>query len=193
MHKLLLLAILLAAAFGVVQAQDEEAFAERELVTVLNMGADVFEPDLWLASGSETITNTTVSWQSTFESGFSALSFANYLHFDTGYTLDGLDTFFNDDWFEQTFISWEEVEKTNVCFDDDLTLHEFTLAYRDAEDRLTYYALRYWVEPISETRVMAWHIAFATTYADGTPNTEGQTQLDEYSARLYPELPGCGL
>src|SRR5690606_14459619 len=104
MHKLLLLAMLLAAAFGVVQAQDEEAFAERELVTVLNMGADVFEPDLWLASGSETITNTTVSWQSTFESGFSALSFANYLHFDTGYTLDGLDTFFNDDWFEQTFI-----------------------------------------------------------------------------------------
>lgn len=187
----ILLAIVLVTAFGAAAAQ--EGFEERELVTVLNMGADVFEPDLWLASGSETITGTTVSWQSTFESGFSGLSFANYLHFDTGYTLDGLDTFFNDDWFAQTFVSWEEVEKTNVCFDDDLTLHEFTLAFRDTEDNLTYYALRYWVEPVSETRVMAWHIAFATTYSDGTPNTEGEAMLDEYSQRMYPDLPGCDL
>lgn len=192
MRKLILLALLLVAAFGMVKAQDEEPMAERELITVLNFGAEVFEPDLWLASGSETITNTTAAWQSTYESGFSALSFANYLHFDTGYTLDGLDAFFNDDWFAQTFISWEEVEKTNVCFDDDLTLHEFTLAFRDSEDNLTYYALRYWVEPVSETRVLAWHVAFATTFSDGTPNPDGYDQLDEYSERMYPDLPGCG-
>jgi hypothetical protein len=191
MRNWILVAIILVTICGTAAAQD--TFEERELITVLNFGADVFEPELWLASGSESITNTTVSWQSTYESGFSGLSFANYLHFDTGYTLDGLDAFFNDDWFNQTFISWEDLQKTNVCFDGDLTLHEFTLAFRDSENNLTYYGLRYWVEPVSETRVLAWHIAFAITYSDGTPNPDGQAQLDDYGERMYPNLPGCGL
>ena len=191
MRKLgLILAVVMM--FGAVAlAQDETTFPERELITVLKMGDQVFEPDLWLASGTENVASTTATWQSKSIAGFSGLSFLSYLHFDSGYTLDGLDQFFNDDWFAQTFAAWEDVQKTSVCYDGDVTLHEFTLAFRDASNNLTRYALRYWVDPLTETRVRAWHIAVATTYADGTPNPDGQTTLDDYAARMYPDLPDC--
>ena len=90
-NKLLILLALLVLSSGML-AQDE-AFPEREIITVLDMGSTVFESDLWLASGAENIGSTTATWQSTFESGFSALSFINYLHFDEGYTLDDWTTF----------------------------------------------------------------------------------------------------
>ena len=102
-----------------------------------------------------------------------------------------LDSFFSDTWFEQSFLNWEDVRKINVCFDGDVTLHEFDLAFRDAGDNVSRYGLRYWIEPVSETRVRAWHIAIATSYADGRPNPDGETLLDDYAARIYPDLPTC--
>ena len=189
-NVVLILLALLVPMTGVL-AQDEEAFPEREIITVLDLGSEVFEPDLWLASAAETSTSTTATWQSTFESGFSALSYINYLHFDGGYTLEGLEDFFNNDWFEQTFINWEDLRQTDLCFDDDVTLYEFTLAYRDSNDNVTNYTMRYWTEPLTETRVLTWYVAIATTYAQGGTIPDALEQLDDYSARMYPDLPGC--
>lgn len=188
--RYLLLVVLLAALGGAALAQG--TFPEREIITVLKMGENVFELDWWRASASETGASTTASWQSTPESGFSGVSFINYLHFDTGYNVEELDALFNDEWFAQTFAGWEELRKTNVCFDGDVTLHEFTLAYREASGSLARYALRYWVDPVSETRVRAWHVAFATTYSDGSADPRGRQLLDDYAARIYPDLISCG-
>jgi hypothetical protein len=183
--------LILLALFALGAGTLAQEFPEREIITVLDMGTDVFEPDLWLASAAETRTNTTATWQSTFESGFSALSYISYLHFDEGYTLDGLDDFFGNDWFEQTFVSWEDLRQTDLCFDDDVTLYEFTLAFRDANDNVTRYTMRYWTDPLTETRVRTWYIAFATTYSDGTSIPDALEQLDDYSARIYPDLSTC--
>jgi hypothetical protein len=190
MRKLLpLVLVLLLLSANALWAQDE--IEQAEILTVLLDADGVFEPEFWLASAAENLASTTVTWQSRAESGFSGLSYLSYLHFETGYSLDNLDALFDDDWFTQTFTGWEDLRKTNVCFDEDLTLHEFTLAFRDSSDNLTAYALRYWIEPVSETRVRAWYISFATSFADGTPNEEGLDLLDEYAERMYPDLPGC--
>ncbi len=193
MRKITMLLILLglSGVFATTAAQDGSPALEREIITVLRMGEGIFEPELWRASAAENLASTTATWQSTFESGYGGTSFLNYLHFSTGYSLDELDSFFDEDWFAETFINWEDARKTNVCFDDDLTLHEFTLVYRDNQDNLTEYALRYWVEPVSETRVRTWHVAFPSTLPDGSPSPEGQALLDDYAARMYPDLPGC--
>ncbi|HLV34024.1 MAG TPA: hypothetical protein VKY59_02870 [Spirillospora sp.] len=191
MRNLAIIVLLIAAFGAAVMAQDADESVEREIITVLKMGDEVFEPEMWLASAGETTSYTTATFQPRREAGFSAVSFINYLHFDTGYTLDGLDDFFNDTWFEQAFAGWEELRKTNVCFNGDVTLHEFTLAYRESNGGLARYVMRYWVDPISETRVRAWHIAFATTFADGTTDARGRELLDEYSARMYPDFPAC--
>jgi hypothetical protein len=192
MRKLLVVILILLFLSALsVQAQDE--VPQAEILTVLLDADGIFEPDLWLSSAAENLASTTATWQSRMESGFSGLSYMNYLHFDTGYSLDNLDALFDDDWFQQTFAGWEDLRKTNVCFDEDLTLHEFTLAFRDSNNSLTAYALRYWIEPVSETRVRAWYISFATVFADGTPNEEGLDLLDDYAERMYPDLPDCAV
>jgi hypothetical protein len=173
----------------VVQAQDP--FEQPEIITVLLMAENVFETGLWQASASENLVSTTATWQSRPESGFSGLSFLNYLHLDTGYTLDSLDELFDDDWFEETFAAWDDLRKTNVCYDDDTTLHEFTLAFVDANGNSTPYSLRYWVDPVNESRVRVWYISFATAFGDGSPNAEALDMLDSYSERMFPDLPDC--
>ena len=184
--------LLIVLCFGAmtVHAQ-EESPPQAEILTVLLMTDGVFEPDLWLASASENLSSTTVTWNSRADSGFSGLSYLSYLHFDTGYTLDGLDALFDDDWFGQTFAGWQDLHKTNVCYDGDLTLHEFTLSYKDGAGNVTPYALRYWIEPVNESRVRAWYVAFATAYADGSPNGDALDLLDEYATRMYPDLSSC--
>ncbi len=191
MRTVLLIFLLLLVSISGAIAQDDELFPEREIITVLDFGADVFEPGLWLASAAESLSSTTATWQSTLEAGFSALSFINYLHFDDGYTLAGLDEFFSNDWFEQTFVNWEDLRQTDLCFDDDVTLYEFTLAFRDSNDNLTRYAMHYWTEPVTETRVLTWYLAVATTYSDGSSIPDARDQLDEYSARINPDLAAC--
>ena len=42
-----------------------------------------------------------------------------------------------------------------------MTLYEFTLAFRDAGDNVTGYSMRYWTDPLTETRVRTWYLAFA--------------------------------
>ena len=192
MRKLIpfLLIVLLLAPTA--RAQDTDTpITEREIITVLKMGDDVFEHDLWRASAAETAGSTTATWLPTPESGYGAVSHIDYLHFDAGYTAARLNELFNQQWFADTFVNWEDVRKTNVCFDGDITLHEFSLSFRDSNDNVTQYDLRYWVDPVSETRVRTWHIAFATTYTDGTPNPESAARLDEYAARMYPDFPAC--
>jgi len=191
MRNVLLILLALLGLTASTVAQDEPSFPEREIITVLNMGADVFEPDLWLANAAESASRTTATWQSTFEAEFSALSHIEYLHFDEGYTLDSLDDFFGNDWFEQTFVNWEELRQTNLCFDGDVSLYEFTLAFRDSNDNVTQYVMRYWTDPITESRVRTWYIAFATTYAEGGTIPDARGQFDDYSARMYPVLPAC--
>jgi hypothetical protein len=189
MRKILVIGLILLLGVPVAQAQEEPA--EFELIQVLLMGAEVFEPDVWYASGSETASTTSAIWQPRPSAGFSGISGLSYLHFDTGYTLDGLDEFFDDTWFDQTFVNWQDLRKTNLCFDDEITLHEFTLAFQDSRDNVTRYAMRYWVEPMDDTRVRAWYIIIATTFADGTTDPEGRTRLDDYAARLYPNFVSC--
>jgi hypothetical protein len=192
MRRIILLLLIVFLVALVAQAQDTDAPpAEREIITVLQMGDGVFENDLWRASAAETASSTTATWLPIPESGYGAISHIAYLHVDDGYTPTGLDELFNDQWFADTLANWEDVRKTNVCFDGDITLHEFSLAFRDANDNVTQYDLRYWVDPVSETRVRTWHIAFATTFSDGAPNPKSAAWLDDYARRMYPDLPAC--
>lgn len=184
-----LLVMLLLLSGLSVQAQD--SFADAEIITVLLMADGVFEPSLWQASASENLASTSATFQSRFDSGFSGLSYLNYVHFPTGYTLDSLDELFDDEWFDDTFAAWEGLRKINVCYAEDLTLHEFTLAFRDGNGNSTPYTMRYWVDPVNESRVRTWYITFPTAFADGSPNPESLDMLDEYSARMFPELPAC--
>lgn len=178
---LIVLALLLglALAVGAQDVEDEEELPPlREIYLALSFGDEVFEPDLWLASATEGDVRTTAVWNA---GQLSALSYLDLLHFDEGYTAEGIDAFFNDNWFAAAFANYETWERTAVCYfnddDLDLTLHEFTMTTGGTE-----YTMRYWIDLFSETRVAAIFIVF--------PATSSLT-LDDYAARLYPDLSTC--
>lgn len=175
--KLMILAVVICCGAGLMSSAQEmdEPSPEREIYTALGYGDGVFEPDLWLASAAETTANTTATWNAT---SLGALSYLDYRHFPEGTTKEEIDALFDNVWFEAVFANYTSWRKTGVCYDGDLTLHEFELKNND-----TSYNMRYWVEPLEEnTRVRAHFIVFPVSY---------QAELEEYAARLFPKFASC--
>ncbi len=148
--------------------------AAREIYTVLALGDPVFSARLWLASAAEADTRTTATWTA---SSLGALAFAELLHFDSGYDEAGLREYFDDGWFAVTFKDYDAWERTGRCAFDGVMLDEFSLALGGQD-----YLMRYWVQPISPTRVLAFHLVF--------PATRRQ-QLELYSQRYAPLAYTC--
>jgi hypothetical protein len=142
---------------------------------VLAYGDDVFEPELWLASATESPDRTTAQWSAATLGG---LAYLDYRHFEQELAPDEVAEYFDDGWFETTFSVYDSWKKVGVCYSgDNLTLHKFNLTLQNTE-----YAMRYWVEQVSPMRVMALFVLF--------PSAD-PTSLDDYAARLYPKLPDC--
>lgn len=172
--KFLILIVVMCGGVMLISAQDD-VFEEREIYTVLAYGDDVFEPDLWLASANESTVTTTATWSAPT---LGAVSYLDYRHFDDGTTTDEITALFDNTLFEATFANYATWRKTAVCYDGDVTLHEFELTNSDI-----FYNMRYWVEPTEDfTRVRAHFIVFPNSFAP---------ELDEYSERLFPDLSAC--
>lgn len=182
MYRYLILTLIVLFGATVLHAQGETAERpEREIYTVLAYGDDVFEPELWYASASEEAARTTATWFPRPESGFgSAVAFADYLHFDSGYSKEGLRELFDDAWFDVTLANYDSHTLTLECEQGDLRLFEFSLRFDDAD-----YLMRYWVEAHTETRVMAMYIVFPAR------DVAARRTLEDYAQRLYPDFPAC--
>jgi hypothetical protein len=160
--------------FGLILAAHAQSTPEREIYTVLHYGDNVFAPDVWLASATEEAARTTATWTADSLSG---LAYADYLHFDDGIQPDTMSTFFNDAWFEAVFTNYQGFRQMNRCTIHDITLYEFTTLVHDQK-----YMMRYWIEPVSDTRILALFLVFPT---------KDQTSLDEYAIKLFPTAVSC--
>jgi hypothetical protein len=174
MYKKLLLALILIFGAALLTSAQDEKPPLREIYKVLSYGDEVFEPDLWFASATETVGMTTAQWNAP---SISALSYLVYRHFDEGIKPEDVATYFDNAWFEASFANYESWRKVGVCYRGDLTLHKFNLRLYDTD-----FAMRYWVEPVTTTRVKAIFIVFPSADVTG---------LDDYAARLYPDLSDC--
>jgi hypothetical protein len=177
-QRLLLLALSLFALLNVVTAQDATPTVppapQREIYTVLGYGDGVFETDLWLASAEETPNRTRATWRS---DNIGGVAFADYLHFETGVTPDQFDTLFGADWFNATLSNFAVWREETRCDLGNLRLIQYTLQIAD-----TNYSMRYWIEWVSDTRVMTLYVVVPDGFA---------SLLDTYGARLYPDLASC--
>lgn len=174
MFKKLFLALIIIFSVALLALAQDDKPPLREIYKVLSYGDDVFEPDIWYASATETVGMTTAQWNA---ASMSALSYVVYRHFDEGIKPEDVGTYFDNTWFEAAFANYTSWRKVGVCYDGDITLHKFNLTLSGID-----FAMRYWVEPVSDTRVKAMFIVFPSANV---------TDLDEYAARLYPDLPDC--
>jgi hypothetical protein len=171
LKRLLILSVLLAGALLVTHAQDN---ARREIYTVLDYGEDVFEPDTWLVSASEKGARTTAEWRG---DAIGALAYLDYIHYDAGIQPDQIPTIFNKDWFDVTLANYQGWREITNCQLGDTWVHEISL-----QDNNLKYTMRYWVKPVSDTRVLTLFIIFRT--ADSA-------MLDDYAEKLFPDAAVC--
>jgi hypothetical protein len=172
MFKRLLIVVVLMSA--VVLAAHAQSTPEREIYTVLHYGDDVFEPDVWLASAAEEASRTTATWRA---ESLGAVAFASYLHFDEGVTPDTVKKFFTNEWFNGSFTNYQGFREMTHCDVQDVTVHEFSMLVNNQK-----YMMRYWIKPVSDTRILTIFIVFPT---------KDQVQLDEYAQKLFPDVISC--
>jgi hypothetical protein len=165
----------LLALVVVSSAQDSSEWPEREIYTALAFGDDVFEPDLWRASAEEQETYTSALWN--YEDDANVLVYLLYLHFDGGATPEAIDNYFSEETFRTLLANYSPYRQVETCQVGDLRLYEFVA--KPGEQRKT---LRYWVLPVTDTRVLAVNAVFPDEQID---------MLDTYALRLFPEMPSC--
>lgn len=169
--RLFILIVLLSGALLVSRAQDKPT---REIYTVLSYGDAVFEPELWLASAKEEAGRTTAEWRNDAIGG---LAYLGYIHFDNPIQPDQIPLVFTEDWFKAVFANYQSMTETSNCQLKDVTLHQFNVI--QAASR---FSVRYWIKPISESRVLTLFLMFPT--AD-TAN------MDTYAKKLFPDAAVC--
>jgi hypothetical protein len=148
--------------------------APREIYVALAFGDPLFAPGEWQASAAELDDRTTATWRS---AEYGALGYAELLHFNGGYTADELRRYFDDSWFEVTFKTYDRWEQTAACRYDEVLVREFALEIDDVP-----FVMRYWVMPVSPTRVLAFHLVFPQEY---------RRVLADYSLRFAPAAFEC--
>ncbi len=171
-----LISLLLIVAFASVHAQDTQptAPAAREIYTVLSYGDDVFEADTWLASASEEPTRTTGQWRNDAIGG---LAYLDYLHFDTPILKEQLGDTFGPAWFDAVLYNYDEFRELTTCAVDGILIHDFSLLENNIK-----YTMRYWIQWVSESRVLTIFVIFPT---------EDAANLRTYSERLFPNAAAC--
>jgi hypothetical protein len=177
--KTILITILTLLAFSsITLAQDSTPTPdpEREIFYVLDYADDLFEPELWrMASAAEEAGDTYVTWR--LREQDDTLFFFVYFHFDTGASDAAIDDYFDDEGFEALLVNYTPYEKTGECSLGNLRLYEFV-----SESETVKRVMRYWVLRESDTRVMGVNAIAQTTQI---------ALLNEYSARVFPDLPSC--
>lgn len=149
--------------------------SEQDLQEALRPGVRVFEADGWIVETGEQQAMVSVLWTSTESE---ALAHSQLLLYNCGYTDAQINQFYGNDGLAVMYGGYESWQQTASCEAGGITLREFDLVL-DGKP----FKSRMWVEPVSETRVRDLRIDFPADDIAG---------LDDYSARLYPELITCG-
>lgn len=167
--------LLLAAAPLAAQTATPGPIPEpREIYVALAFGDPVFPPADWLASAAERADRTTATWVA---NEYGALGHAEYLHFGGGYEAGQLDQFFDEGWFAVTLKDYDEWEQSAACTAGGMLLHEFQLVINDQP-----YLMRYWIQPVSPTRILTMQIVFPASQTN---------LLDRYSQLFAPLAWRC--
>ncbi len=169
--RLFILVVLLAGAVLIGRAQDKPT---REIYTALSYGDSVFEPDQWLASAREEVGRTTAEWR---DDSISGLAYLGYIHFDNPIQPDQVPLVFTDDWFKAVFANYQSINETANCQTKDVTLHQFNVIQAGNS-----FSVRYWIQPISESRVLTLFLMFPTS---------DTAHMETYATKLFPDAAVC--
>ena len=148
---------------------------DADIDRALNYTEELFSGPDWERSYTVGGGRVSVTWANATDA---AIAYSEALIFPCSYEEPDLNNFFSDENWNVIFGNYESYQPIAECrTDDGLRLYQFS-ATEEGFD----YAINYWVENDTETRVMDMMIVFPA---------ESTSLMDEYSANLFPELTSC--
>ena len=148
---------------------------QRDTTLALGYTADLFKEPEWVQSSNVAEGRVSVTWQN---SSLGAVVYHETIIFSCGYEEPDLDKYFSDENWKAIFENYQSYELLNKCKrDDGLRLYEFKALNQGFE-----YAIRYWVQNDTDTRVATTMFVFPA---------ESKSLLDEDSSHLFPGYITC--
>jgi hypothetical protein len=143
----------------------------------LEFGQTPFNQPDWVKSYTVEPYRVTLTRQNNREG---AVTYLEYLMYNCGYGQLELNEYFSDEGFAIVFANYESYALYNFCESEDqnLALYEFEL-----EDAGEVYAARYWVQQVSETRLLVYQLVF--------PSNQ-MFVMNGYAEQIFPDLVACG-
>ena len=134
----------------------------------------IFEPSLWAMQNDVGDGRTTITWRA---DKLGAVAYLEYLHWDCGVSSAQIDQYFSPQSFEAIWSNYTSYAQTAFCQHNDLRLFEFDATFNGND-----YKIRYWVEPVTPTRVADFALTFPA---------DQQAKMAQYAGHLFPDLPSC--
>ena len=179
--RILLLLVLMLGMVSVGLAQDgdfEFDSSEPEIFQVLEYGYRFFEDDEWLVNAYESEDGTFAGWTSTIYGSSAAVQLYHFNSDNAPEDKSGINAFFDEEWFAGIFADYDTWEQTgSVCYSRSTAVFEFEVFNNDTD-----YLARYWVIPISESRMLNLFLVM--------PSDDVST-LDDFSEAWQPDTVEC--
>jgi hypothetical protein len=148
---------------------------QKDIDRALAYTGDVFSSPDWEQNYIVSENSAAVTWQNVAQG---AVVYLEALIFPCGYEEPDLNKYYSDENWKAIFANYESYESVAECKSDiGLRLYQFKTQNQGFE-----YAIDYWVQNDTDTRVISTMIVFPV---------EEQALLGDYSARLFPDLPNC--
>lgn len=148
---------------------------DADIDRALTYTKELFSGPEWERSYTVGGGRVSVTWANATDA---AIAYSEALIFPCSYEEPDLNNFFSGENWNVIFGNYESYQSVAECrTNDGLRLYQFS-----AIEEGFNYAINYWVENDTETRVMDMMIVFPA---------ESTELIDEYSANLFPELTSC--
>jgi len=148
---------------------------QKDIDRALAYTDDVFNAPEWEQSYTLSESNVAVTWQNVAQG---AVVYLEALIFPCSYEEPDLNKYYSDENWKAIFANYESYEAIAECKSNvGLRLYQFKTENQGFE-----YKINYWVQNDTATRVISLMIVFPA---------ESQVLLDDYSIRVFPDLPNC--
>lgn len=148
---------------------------QADIDRALSYTGDTFGPPTWKRTYSVAEYRVTVTW---LNDRYGALASLEALTYPCGYGEQDINAYFSNEGWQAIFANYESYQPVDECRKGTgLRLYQFTVKNQSID-----YALNYWVQNDTDTRLVTLMLVF--------PITE-QTTLEDTSTRLFPDLPNC--
>ena len=153
----------------------------RTLLDDITLVLDQYEPAFGRDSWTLTLTDDSINHHLFFKwiplNGAASVGSVDLTMWPCGVSEADLDAYYSDKTLDVLVSAWEERELTGRCIVDGVRIADFQLSREDGS-----YIARFWIEQVSDTRVLEGHLTLPVADA---------ALMSDYAAILYPDTPAC--